>query len=126
MAADPLQIARQSYDAYARGDRSLIEPIIADDFRFTSPLDNRLDRQTYFERCWPNHQAITGFDFISLAQDGDRFFVTYEGRTENGRFRNTEVLTVRDGQIHEAEVYFGWSLPHPAPEGGWVDEAKPG
>jgi hypothetical protein len=36
------------------------------------------------------------------------------------RFQNTEVLTVRCGKIVEAEVYFGWSLPHPAPPGGFV------
>jgi len=29
-------------------DRAAIEKIIAEDFHFTSPLDNRLDRETYF------------------------------------------------------------------------------
>jgi hypothetical protein len=31
-------------------------PLIAD-FHFTSPLDNRLDRETYFRRCWPKHRG---------------------------------------------------------------------
>src|SRR6266536_2397944 len=30
---------------------------------FTSPLDNRINRVTYFERCWPNSERIEGFDF---------------------------------------------------------------
>jgi hypothetical protein len=48
-------------------------------------------------------------------------FVTYEGRSSNGRgFRNTEVITVRDGRIVEVEVDFGRSLPHEAPPGGFV------
>ena len=47
---------------------------------------------------------------------------TYEGGNANGKgFRNTEVYTVRDGKIAEVEVYFGWSLPHPAEPGGFVD-----
>lgn len=50
-------------------------------------------------------------------------FVTYEGQAGGKRFRNTEILTVRDGKIVEAEVYFGWSLPHKAPPGGFVDQA---
>ena len=29
-----------------------------------------------------------------------------------------EMLTLRNGQMIEAEVYFGWNIPHEAPEGG--------
>jgi hypothetical protein len=47
--------------------------------------------------------------------DGDRVFVTSEGRNTNGRrFRNTEILTIRNELIVDIEVYFGWSLPHKA------------
>jgi len=55
-------------------------------------------------------------------RDGDRVFVTYEGHTRDGEcFRNTEIVTVRDGQIVEVEVYFGWSIPHKAKLGGFVE-----
>jgi len=54
--------------------------------------------------------------------DADRVFVTYEGRSTNGgRFRNTEILTVRNRLIVDVEVYFGWPVPHKAPQGGFVD-----
>ena len=121
---DLVATARASYDAYVAKDRAAIEALIADDFHFTSPLDNRIDRATYFARCWPNSEAITGFDFINLVPDGNRVFVTYEGRADGRRFCNTEILTVRDGRITDAEVYFGWSLPHAAPAGGVVDDKK--
>lgn len=89
-------------------------------------MDNRLDRETYFRRCWPNSNTIEGFDIIHLCTDGDRVFVTYEGRNTNGhRFRNSEILTIRDHHIVDVEVYFGWPLPHRAPQGGFVDEAEP-
>ena len=45
MNADPIAIARKSYRAYVDKDRAAIESLIADDFHFTSPLDNRLDRK---------------------------------------------------------------------------------
>jgi ketosteroid isomerase-like protein len=65
---------------------------------------------------------LAGFEFVNLTSDGDRAFVTYEGRnTDRKRFRNTEILTVRNGKIVEVEVYFGWSIPHKAPAGGFVD-----
>jgi ketosteroid isomerase-like protein len=122
-AQDVTEMARAAYDAYVAKDRSSIEKLIADDFHFTSPLDNRIDRATYFARCWPNNEWIEGFDFINLVADGDRVFATYEGCKANGeRFRNTEIVTVRNGQIIEVEVYFGWSIPHQAKLGGFVED----
>ena len=121
MLQDPADIARAAFLAYVDKDRAAIEALIAAEFRFTSPLDNGLDRTTYFARCWPNSETLSGFDFIHVVPAGERVFVTYEGQSSRGkRFRNTEILTIRDGQIHEVEVYFGWSIPHDAPEGGFV------
>jgi hypothetical protein len=121
MQDDPVSVARRSYHAYVEKDRVAIESVIGNAFHFTSPLDNRIDRATYFERCWPNSSKTAGFEFINLVGDGERAFVTYEGQSTSGkRFRNTEILTVRNGKIVEVEVYFGWSIPHEAPAGGFV------
>jgi ketosteroid isomerase-like protein len=118
---DSATVARESYAAYVRKDRAAIEELIDQDFHFTSPLDNRIDRQTYFERCWPNSQQIARFEFVYVVALEDKVFVTYEGTNNGGgRFRNTEILTIRRQKIVEAEVYFGWSVPHPAPEGGFT------
>jgi SnoaL-like domain len=121
MADDAVSVARRAYAAFASMDRSVMEELIGDQFRFTSPLDNRIDRSTYFERCWPNSKAISAFDLVNLVQDGNRAFVTYEATSTNGQcFRNTEIRTVEDEKIIEAEVYVGWRLPHRAEEGGVV------
>ena len=122
---EKVEIARAAYEAYVRKDRAAIERVIAEDFCFTSPLDNCLDRATYFARCWPNSQEIEDFDYINLVPDDDRVFVTYEGKNKDGRrFRNTEILTIRDGQISDVEVYFGWSIPHKANPGGFLSEEE--
>jgi ketosteroid isomerase-like protein len=120
---DNAEIARTMYRAFAAKDRATVEKLLADGFHFTSPLDNRLDRATFFHRCWPNSERIRAFDFVRVAAAGEEVVVTYEGHsTDGGRFRNTEVLTIRAGQIHDAEVYFGWSIPHEAKPGGFVDK----
>jgi ketosteroid isomerase-like protein len=120
---DNVALVRANYEAYVKKDRSLLERSLSDDFHFTSPLDNHLDRTTYFERCWPNSEDAADFKFINLVPDGDRVFVTYEGSSTNGhRFRNTEIVTVRNKKIIDVEVYFGWSLPHEAPNGGFIDK----
>ena len=121
-ADDNVAIARAAYEAYVAKDRAAIERLITPDFHFTSPLDNRIDRATYFAPCWPNSETIKDFDFINLVADGDRVFVTYEGRHADGRrFRNTEIVTVRQNQIVDVEVYFGWSIPHEAKPGGFLE-----
>jgi len=118
----PLTIARACLKAYVEKDRAAIESMLADDYHFTSPIDNALDRTTYFKRCWPNSKAMEAFDFIYGAEFGDHALIVYEARTNTGkRFRNSEVHTIRDGKLIATEVYFGWDLPHPAPVGSFIE-----
>ena len=109
--------AKAIYDAYVAKDRGAAERLLADDFRFTSPLDNTLDRDSYFTVCWPNSADTEGFEIVHMVEHGEQVFVTYEGQGKQTRFRNTEILTVRGGKIAEVEVYFGWNVPHEAPAG---------
>jgi hypothetical protein len=45
MTAGNVAIARAAYEAYVTKDRPALERLIGEDFHFTSPLDNRLDRE---------------------------------------------------------------------------------
>ena len=118
---DKAGIVRACFKSYVDKDRAMIESLIGEDFHFTSPLDNRIDRKTYFERCWPNSASMAAVDVERVVVSADKAFVTYEGRNFDGkRFRNTELFTVRDGKITDVEVYFGWSIPHEAPAGKFV------
>ena len=112
---------RKSFQAYVDGDRTAIEPLISEVFRFTSPLDNHIDRHTYFERCWPNSEWITGYEFVRCFAEGDQVVVTYIGQSNHGnQFQNTEIFTLRNEKIEAVEVYFGWRVPHKAAEGGFI------
>lgn len=110
-ATERLEVARDCYRAYESGDRPLAESCLSDDFSFYSPADIGIDRERYFERCWPNAVLIREFEFTRLVEHGDEVIVTYEAtRTDGTRFRNTEVLTFDGDKISRAEVYFGWDL----------------
>jgi hypothetical protein len=108
-ASDRLQIARQSYLAFAAGDRSFFETHLSDDFRFSSPPDPQLDRDGWFERCWPGAGWGQDFKFVRLVDAGDEVIVTYEIRRPDGTGgRNSEILTIDErGMIISTEVYFG-------------------
>ena len=94
MPEDITSIARACYHAFIAKDRAAIEALIADDFRFSSPLDNGIDRESYFAICWPNSANTEGFEFVHMAADGEQvgravaarratahsFFVIAEGR----------------------------------------------
>ena len=127
MNTNPLAIARACLKAYVDKDRRAIEALIAGDYRFTSPIDNAIDRKTYFEICWPNSKAMVGFDYIYQIEDGSHAFIVYEARTEGGgTFRNCEVHTVRNGQLVATEVYFGWNLPHKVAKGKHIENEGEG
>jgi hypothetical protein len=110
-ADDRPQLVRDLYRAFAAADRDSVEAILADDFRFSSPLDVGLDRRGYFERCWPGAGQGQEFDFVRLLEAGDEVIVTYEMKKADGtRGRNTEILTFEGGRIRGVEVYFGWDV----------------
>src|SRR5688500_6958097 len=122
MSDDTAAMVRRLYAAWPAKDRATVEALVDDDFHFTSPLDNHLDRASFFARCWPNSAHMKSLELMRLTVDGGLVLVTYEAETDEGkRFRNTEALRVAAGKVQEVEVYFGWDLPHPAPLGGFVD-----
>ena len=112
MAKDRIELAKACYRAYETGDRDLIEGLIGADFSFISPADPQgLDRDGYFERCWPGAGRLAHFEFVRLIERGDEVVVTYEAtRNDGSRFRNTEVLGFDGDRQVRAEVYFGWDL----------------
>lgn len=109
---DRLQRVRAMYEAFAAGDRSVIENTFSNDLVFSTPLDVGLDRAGYFERCWPGSGQGQRFEFVRLIESGDEVVVTYEMIKAGGtKGRNTEIFTFDGDRISEVEVYFGWNVP---------------
>lgn len=109
-STDRIVIARDSYLAFAAADRAFFERHLADGFTFSSPPDPHLNRDGWFERCWPGAGHGQEFTFVRLLGSGDEVIVTYELRRPDGSGgQNTEVLTFdREDRVVRTEVYFGW------------------
>lgn len=102
------EAVRSYFGAYESEDRDAAELLLADDFTFTSPNDDNIDRATYFERCWPQNDAAREQTIEKIVVDGDKAFVTYNCATGNGKsFRNTEFFTFAGPRIASVNVYFG-------------------
>ena len=101
-------IVRKLFAAYKLRDRATIEALFADDFTFTSPYDDAIDKAAYFERCWPNSGHIRPQVLERIMADGDDVFVTYRCVTDAGKeFRNTEFFRFDGDRIKQVDVYFG-------------------
>jgi ketosteroid isomerase-like protein len=107
--ANKAEIIRKLFDAYRTRQRAVIEELLADDFTFTSPYDDAIDKKTYFERCWPvSIDYIRSNTLERICEDGDTAFVLYKCVTADGReFRNTEHFTFKGGKVGAINVYFG-------------------
>ena len=108
IADGPSDLVRKYYSAYETKDRAALEKLLSDDFTFSSPLDDRIDRAAYFKRCWPNSAKVRAFHIETLLEKGGDACVRYEcERTSAARFRNTELFKIEGGKIKEVDVYFG-------------------
>lgn len=105
---DKSAIIRALFAAYMASDRAAVESAFSADFCFTSPLDDRIDRATYFERCWRVSDWIARQQLERIVVDGDAAFVTYQCVAKDGRsFRNTEFFVFDGDRIRSIDVYFG-------------------
>lgn len=101
-------IVRMSYDAFVRKDRTLIESLLSDDFHFTSPYDDHIDREEFFERCWPGSELIESIDILSVGVSEDEVLCHYEVNMKDGSFfKNVNSFVIKDDMIVEQEVFFG-------------------
>lgn len=124
-----IDTVRESLDAYRRQDIAAASRLLAEDFRFTSPQDDHIDKAAYLERCFPTADRFVASEVLAVVPAGDdAVFLLYEYQLTTGeRYRNTEYVTVRDGQLLETQVFFGGRVettrqapPRPVggPEGG--------
>jgi ketosteroid isomerase-like protein len=99
---------RAVFAAYLANERRVVDAAFADDFRFTSPFDDAIDKATYFERCWKNSDWIARHELERIVVQGDEAFVTYKCVAKDGKsFRNTEFFVFAGGKVKSIDVYFG-------------------
>ncbi|MBI40915.1 MAG: DUF4440 domain-containing protein [Leptospiraceae bacterium] len=108
---DTEKLIRESFKAWQNDDRESIESIVAQDFTFTSPYDDRIDRPEFFKRCWSHSNKIDSFSILSLITQGNEGFARYRCYLKSGQdFENTEYFETNGKQITKVIVFFG-ALP---------------
>lgn len=103
------EIARRYYEVYQAVDREGMEALLADDFTFTSPWDDHIDRATYFSHCWPHAGEFRFRLPMKVFVQGDEAVVVYETEgKQGGTFHNAELLRFTGARIRSIDVFFGF------------------
>jgi ketosteroid isomerase-like protein len=104
------KIIRAIFAAYLANDRRAVEDALTEDFCFTSPFDDAIDKATYFARCWRDTGWIERHELERIFVEGDEAFVTYNCVARGGKsFRNTEFFAFAADKVKRIDVYFGAS-----------------
>ena len=118
---DKEKIIRTLFAAYLTDNREAVEDVFAADFRFTSPYDDRIDKRTYFERCWRSSNWIDRHELERVVVQGEEAFLTYKCVAKGGKsFRNTEFFAFENDKIKRIDVYFGATYQ----DGAFVKQAS--
>ena len=106
-------LVHKFFAAYQTRDRKVLEDAFADDFTFTSPYDDNISKDEYFERCWPVSASGRMTNEIErIFEQGEQAFVTYRVAMAKGeKFRNTEFFVFEGEKVKSIDVYFGASYP---------------
>lgn len=65
------ELIRKYFSAYENKDHKAVESLSTDDFVFTGPYDYRIDRDTYFSRCWHYTEGSPTYGIEKLFEKGN-------------------------------------------------------
>ena len=101
-------LVRASVAAFTAQDRAAAERIYDPGFVFTSPQDDRIDRATWFDVCFPTASRFAAHELLEVVSTASGVLSLYEYELQGGeRYRNAELAVVRGGRIVEVQVFFG-------------------
>ncbi|GGJ27145.1 nuclear transport factor 2 family protein [Streptomyces brasiliensis] len=109
MDPNPVAVVEAAFRHYRSQNRDAALPLYADDFTFTSPQDDHIGKAPFFDRCFPTASRFRQQRLLTVTPASPELvLVYYEYELTTGeRYRNMEAITVREGLIHDVQVFFG-------------------
>jgi hypothetical protein len=106
------ELVKKFFVAFSKVDRdSFVENLLAPNFTFSAPPDPLLDRDEFFEKCWPQGGNLKDIEYVRIIENAEEIIVTHEYTKPGGlKGRNTDIITFDGDKIIRLEVYFGWDI----------------
>ena len=116
LSAKNEEAIRKYYKAWETKEWRPVDILLADDFTFSSPLDDHISKSDFKAGCWDTQiPYIDRFDLKQVIGTDNEAFVMYVCHTTNGKtFRNVEYFQFREGKVKAVECYFGGKASFPS------------
>ena len=102
-------LVKSYFKAYEMKEKEALNNLLREDFTFSSPVDKQINRDVYFERCWPSSRDIHTYHIQNLFTDENEAVIRYECELNSGvTFQNMEFLRFAGNKIKDIVVYFGF------------------
>lgn len=99
------------FSCYETGDQTTLENLLDEQFEFSSPHDQKLDKTSYFERCWGFNKTVKEYQILKYIESSNEAFLNYRAITyDNRSIENVEYFEIKDGRIVRIKVFYG-NLP---------------
>jgi hypothetical protein len=107
---------RNYYAAWETKSWHPVDILLADNFTFSSPLDDHINKSAFKAGCWDTQIAyIERFELQQVMGTDDEAFVIYVCHTTNGKtFRNVEYFQFSEDKVKAVECYFGGKSSFPS------------
>jgi len=106
------ELVKEFLTAFSKVDRNnFVENLLAPNFTFSAPPDPLLNRDEFFEKCWPQGGNLKEIEYIRLLEVADEVILTHTFLKPDGsKERNTDIFTFEGDKVIRLEVYFGWKV----------------
>lgn len=106
-----LHIIQEYFSCYETSDKGTLEKLLDDRFEFSSPHDRKLDKTSYFKKCWGFNKSVKQYQILKFIENKNEAFLSYRAVTyDNREIENAEYFEIKDGKIINIKVYYG-NLP---------------
>ena len=120
LSAKNEETIRKYYKSWETKDWRTTDSLLADDFTFSSPVDDHISKSAFKKGCWDTQVAlIAQQELTHVIGTGNEAFVMYVCHTTTGKaFRNVEYLRLKDAKVAAIECYFGVQSGYPSAVSG--------
>ncbi len=104
----PTELVRSVFQAFQNQERKNLENLFSSDFIFSSPYNKKLNKEQYFEICYPFSEKVKDYEFQTIVEKGNEVFVIYKcSSIGQDDFINSKYFTIENGKVKSVKVFFG-------------------
>ena len=103
------------YSGFETHDWSKVINQLADDFTFTTPINDHISINEFRDSCWGTNKFFKKVNYVKMIEKNEVLVLLVEiNTTDNKIVRNVDVFTFRlSGKIKSIEVFFGPGTKYP-------------